>query len=300
MKKILIYLFLLIIVFGIGIILIINQTNIKEDKVLKPKQESSKVDKLENDEKAKEQDDPQEEVEEKETKQRQFSEVVVEAVQGTIDYFSNKETRVVAVGDSLTQGVGDSKGEGGYIGILDRTVNANKQLVTFDNYGVRGHKTNQLLKRLDDEEVSVAIEDADIVLMTIGANDIMKVVRENITNLTFKDFVQERVDYEQRLRSIFDKIREINPDTEIYLLGFYNPFDQYFEGIKELNTIVEEWNRTGTEVAADYDAITFIPVDDLFEETDINLFAEDNFHPNDLGYQRMAKRVLEYLTNNEG
>lgn len=299
MKKIMMYLSLLIIVLGIGIILIINQTNNKEENVSEPKQENPKSkEEPEQDKTVIEENDSKQNDEE--TEQKQFSEVVVEAVQGTIEYFSNKETHVVAVGDSLTQGVGDSKGEGGYIGILDQTVNANKQLVKFDNFGVRGNRTDQLLKRLDNEEVSTSIDDADIVLITIGANDIMKVVRENITNLTFKDFVQERVGYEQGLRDIFDKIRRINPDTEIYLLGFYNPFEQYFESIKELNTIVEEWNRTGTEVAADYDAITFIPIDDLFEETDINLFSEDNFHPNDLGYQRMAKRVLEYLTNDEG
>src|SRR5699024_9825150 len=32
----------------------------------------------------------------------------------------------------------------------------------------------------------------------------------------------------------------------------------------------------------------------------INLFAEDHFHPNEFGYERMARRVLEYLADGEG
>jgi lysophospholipase L1-like esterase len=302
MKKIVIYAALLLLVVGIAIIFIINQPNSTPNKSFnqtksKPREtehtnETNNVSKEKKDTKTEDDD----------TEKRQISDVLSDAVQGTVDYFSNKETHVTAVGDSLTQGVGDSQGKGGYVGILDRTVNEKKQLVKFDNYGVRGNRTDQLLKRLDNEEVSSAIADSDIVLITIGANDIMKVVKENITDLSFKDFVKERVGYEQRLRDIFDKIRDLNPNTEIYLIGFYNPFGQYFKDIDELDTIVKEWNHTGTSVAADYEGITFIPIDDLFSDpdTDEDLFAGDNFHPNDLGYKRMAKRVLSYLTNNEG
>lgn len=303
MKKIVIYGALLLLAIGIAIIFIINQPNttpndsLNQQKV-KPK-ETEKTAETDNsqEDKIKKTEDNEAAAEDK-----KISDVLSDAVQGTVDYFSSKETHVTAVGDSLTQGVGDSQGEGGYVGILDRTVNEKKQLVKFDNYGVRGNRTDQLLDRLDNEDVSSAIEDSDIVLITIGANDIMKVVRENITDLSFKAFVKERVGYEQRLRDIFDKIQEINPDAEIYLLGFYNPFEKYFDDIEELDTIVEEWNSTGTAVADDYEGITFIPMDDLFSDpdTDEELIADDNFHPNDLGYKRMAKRVLSYLTNNKG
>ncbi|MBM7601136.1 lysophospholipase L1-like esterase/uncharacterized protein YxeA [Virgibacillus halotolerans] len=300
MKKIVIYVALLLLVIGIAIIFIINQPGTTPDKPLD--QAENKPEKTEQ---AMEADKPKKDKEtakDDDTEKRQISDVLSDAVQGTVDYFSNKETHVTAVGDSLTQGVGDSQGEGGYVGILDRTVNEKSQLVHFDNYGVRGNRTDQLLNRLDDEAVSSAIKDSDIVLITIGANDIMKVVKENITDLSFKDFVKERVGYEQRLRDIFNKIQELNPNTEIYLIGFYNPFGKYFEDIDELDTIVKEWNNIGTAITADYEGATFIPIDDLFSDpdTDEELFADDNFHPNDLGYKRMAKRVLSYLTNNEG
>ncbi|WP_060681703.1 SGNH/GDSL hydrolase family protein [Virgibacillus halodenitrificans] len=229
-----------------------------------------------------------------------LKEIVVKAVKQTVDFFSTKETQILAIGDSLTQGVGDSTEQGGYVGILDRSINQQEELVDFANLGIRGNRSDQLLKRLEKPEVVDAINEADIILITIGANDIMKVVKENFTHLKMEDFTEEKQNYEQRLEKIFNKMQSINPDSHIYLLGFYNPFKQYFEDIKELSLIIEEWNESGRKIAGDHENITYIPTADLFDEDDTNLFSEDNFHPNELGYKRIARRVLNYLTHEEG
>lgn len=241
----------------------------------------------------------QQETEEKDDAATQIKSLVSDIVEGTIDFFT-KKTHVVAIGDSLTQGVGDTTGNGGYVGILDRLVNQKKKLVEFENYGKRGNRSDHLLKRLDKPEIAESIDKSDIVLITIGANDIMKVFKETFPNLEYADFVNKRKDYEKRLRRIFDKINALNKDTEIYLIGFYNPFEKYFPEIKELGMIVHDWNQTGMSVAKDYENVTFIPTIDLFRHTDADLFAADNFHPNTYGYQLMAKRILEYVTENEG
>jgi lysophospholipase L1-like esterase len=232
----------------------------------------------------------------KETEQRTLPQIVTEAVQGTVDFFTNRETHIVAIGDSLTQGVGDETEQSGYVGILDRTINGQKQIARIDNFGKRGNRTDQLLMRLKEDEIASSISDSDIVLITIGANDIMQIVKENFTNLVMEDFVFERDGYEERLRRIFDEIRRLNPNTEIYLLGFYNPFKQYFDDIEELDLIVETWNTTGNDVVSDYENTTYIPTDDLFKDATAELFADDNFHPNYEGYYRIAERVLEYIT----
>ncbi|WP_010648470.1 SGNH/GDSL hydrolase family protein [Oceanobacillus massiliensis] len=231
-----------------------------------------------------------------EQEQRTFPELITEAVQSTVDFFTNQETHIVAIGDSLTQGVGDETEQNGYVGILDRTINANQQIAQIDNYGKRGNRTDQLLLRLENNEIANDIRDSDIVLITIGANDIMKVAKDNITDLVMEDFVFERKGYEERMRQIFDEIRRLNPNTEIYLIGFYNPFEQYFQDIKELDLIVETWNAAGKAITDDYDNVTYIPTEDLFKDSTENLFSEDNFHPNYEGYYRIAERVLEYIT----
>ncbi|GGA63503.1 SGNH/GDSL hydrolase family protein [Ornithinibacillus halotolerans] len=224
----------------------------------------------------------------------ELSEEFSKMIQNTIAFFSNKDKHIVAIGDSLTQGVGDSTNQGGYVGLIDKHLNAEEKVVTIDNFGKRGNRTEQLLERLNESNIQDSIKKADIILITIGANDIMQVVKENFMEITYTIFSEERVHYEERLKQIFAKIDTINPDATIYLIGFYNPFQKYFEHIKELDMIADDWNSTSQQVAEKAGA-TFIPTKDLFTDESVNLFAEDHFHPNEFGYQRIAERILNYL-----
>ncbi|WP_066057686.1 SGNH/GDSL hydrolase family protein [Robertmurraya korlensis] len=221
-------------------------------------------------------------------------EKVREMIEGAINFFSH-DKKIVSIGDSLTQGVGDETESGGYVGILNHTFEVNKMNISIENFGKRGNRSDQLLKRLEEEEISSAIKDTDIVLITIGANDIMKVVRSNYTNLNIEPFQEEKISYIERLTAIFDKINEINPDTQIFLIGFYNPFERYFGDIEQLNVILDEWNQAGESVTEEFENVYYIPTEDLFSNSTINLFTDDNFHPNTSGYKLMAQRVLEYL-----
>ncbi|MFE8700767.1 SGNH/GDSL hydrolase family protein [Cytobacillus sp. FJAT-54145] len=225
-------------------------------------------------------------------------EKVREVLEGAINFFSH-DKKIVSIGDSLTQGVGDETESGGYVGILNHTFEDNNIKISIENFGKRGNRTDQLLKRLEKEEIASAIKDADIVLITIGANDIMNVVRSNYTNLTIEPFQEEKIKYVERLTSIFNKVNELNPDTQIYLIGFYNPFELYFGHIGQLKEILNEWNRAGEEVTEEFENINYIPIEDLFSNPTINLLAADNFHPNTTGYKLMAQRVLEYLNKYE-
>src|SRR5699024_3221697 len=169
----------------IGTFLLINQinTNNTEDNTATQQKDAEQYDKRQEKQKNEKKDNEKGENKgdelDKDSPPQRLNERVVEAVQGTVDIFTKEETRIVAVGDSLTQGGGDSTGNGVYVGILNNTINQINHLVEFGNYGYRGDRTDQLLKRLDDLNVSTAIADAYIVLMTIGANDIMQVVKEN-------------------------------------------------------------------------------------------------------------------------
>ncbi|WP_257536023.1 SGNH/GDSL hydrolase family protein [Metabacillus litoralis] len=223
-----------------------------------------------------------------------IKEKVKEAVEGVIKLFE-KDLQVVAIGDSLTQGVGDETKNGGYVGILNTTFENNNIKVTIENYGKRGNRTDQLLKRLEKKEIEASIQKADIVLVTIGANDIMKIVRSNFTNLQLEDFEKEEQQYIERLTAIFSKINELNPNSKIYYIGFYNPFDRYFPEIQEMQMIVNDWNEIGKSITEDFENVNYIPIADLFSNSDVELLSEDYFHPNTTGYKLMAKRILESM-----
>lgn len=245
------------------------------------------------------QPEEEQQIEEEKNKQpikENIREKVNLVVESAIEIFTKEDLKIVAVGDSLTQGVG-STDEIGYVGMIENTLNKNRSInnLSIDNYGKKGNRTDQLLKRLDKEEIRSSIENADIVLVTIGANDVMAIVKNNFTNLNYEVFYNETGSYKARLVTVFDKIQSINPHARFYLIGVYNPFREYFSEVEELNQIMMDWNQIGRNVMNSYQMGTFIPIKDLFEPNTNELLSDDNFHPNDKGYQLIGERVLEYI-----
>ncbi|KWW22381.1 MULTISPECIES: SGNH/GDSL hydrolase family protein [Bacillaceae] len=202
--------------------------------------------------------------------------------------------KIVSIGDSLTQGVGDSKDNGGYLPYLQNKLEKEPSITSVEmiNHGIRGNRTDQLLKRLDKARIKKDIEQADSVVVTIGGNDIMKVFKKNFSNLELNQFKAAKSGYEKRLRQILDKVRSENDHAQIYLVGVYNPFSKWFGDFYELDLIMNDWNESGKEIIEEYDSAYFIEIADIFKNSDEDLlYAEDYFHPNDRGYELIATRI---------
>ncbi|MFP5115027.1 SGNH/GDSL hydrolase family protein [Bacillaceae bacterium C204] len=211
--------------------------------------------------------------------------------------FVPRKITVLSAGDSLTQGIGDSSNKGGYLPYLKTMLEKEKGIkeVDFYNYGVKGNRTTQLLKRLKTSEMKVALQKSDLVILTIGGNDIMKVMKDNIENLQLSTFRDEKESYQKHLTQIIDLIVEGNPHAQIVLVGLYNPFSKWFSEIKELDEIVADWNKAGQAVIAHYPNAYFVPIEDIFLKANEDLLYTDNFHPNDKGYELIAQRLNQTL-----
>lgn len=211
-----------------------------------------------------------------------------------------RHTEIVAIGDSITAGVGDEEKNGGYVGILKDIMNTDNHIVNFTNFGKNGNRTDQLLERLTYPEIIEKLEIANNVLITIGANDVKQVFEENFLDLQLEHFVDAQEGFEDRLAEIFRTIQGINPHATIYLIGFYNPFKTFFPDIDELDHIVESWNELGETVTEQFNDVHFIPIRELFGADTADNLSADKFHLNHQGYERMAAQILKYLTSKEG
>ncbi len=140
-----------------------------------------------------------------------------------------------------------------------------------------------------------ALSHTDLIILTIGGNDIMKVAQENFTNLQLSDFEETRELYIDNLYLIMNTINKANPYASIVLVGLYNPFSQWFADVDELNQIVNEWNAAGQRVIASSTNAYFVSIEDLFLNPDEDLLYTDNFHPNDRGYELIAERLNSTL-----
>ncbi|MEH7236460.1 SGNH/GDSL hydrolase family protein [Bacillus sp. JJ1562] len=213
------------------------------------------------------------------------------------DDFIPKDLHIASIGDSLTKGVGDEKKLGGYTSLLEEKLLGEKDVksVTLENFGVKGHRTSDLLNRLKNEKVQEGIANADIIIITIGGNDIMKIVKENLFDLSLNVFQKEQEKYEVRLHKVLETIRNNNRDAEIVLVGLYNPFGWFIDLSTETNTIVDNWNEGSKNILSEFGHTKFVYVDDVFSQSSDNLLAEDEFHPNSKGYELMSERIFEAI-----
>ncbi|CAM4216226.1 SGNH/GDSL hydrolase family protein [Streptococcus penaeicida] len=230
-----------------------------------------------------------------------------------------KELSYIAIGDSLTEGVGDSTGQGGFIPLLKKDIEAHYPVtIQIQNYGVSGNTSLQILKRMrQDRSLQADLKQADLMTLTVGGNDVMAVIRKDLTNLDMSSFDQPMLDYQERLGKIIAIAKKSNKDIHIYVLGIYNPFYLNFPEMTQMQEIVDNWNQKTKETLSQYKNVHFVPINDqLYKGIDgkegivqsegdkkriLNdvLYSGDHFHPNNIGYQIMSDTVMESIKKHE-
>ncbi|SDQ06309.1 Lysophospholipase L1 [Streptococcus equinus] len=226
-----------------------------------------------------------------------------------------KHFNYVAVGDSLTEGVGDTTNQGGFVPLLSQAMtDTYNYQVTYSNYGISGNTSQQILSRMTKQEaIQKSLAKADMMTLTVGGNDVMAVIRKHLTQLSVSTFKKPATAYQKRLRQIIELARSENEDLPIYVLGIYNPFYLNFPEMTEMQEIIDNWNESTESVTDEYDNVYFVPINDQLykgidgeegivstsgdQTTVINdaLFSGDHFHPNNIGYQIMSDVTMEKI-----
>ena len=226
-----------------------------------------------------------------------------------------KHFNYVAVGDSLTEGVGDTTNQGGFVPLLSQAMTGTYNYqVTYSNYGISGNTSQQILSRMAKQEaIQKSLAKADMMTLTVGGNDVMAVIRKHLTQLSVSTFKKPATAYQKRLRQIIELARSENEDLPIYVLGIYNPFYLNFPEMTEMQEIIDNWNESTESVTDEYDNVYFVPINDQLykgidgeegivstsgdQTTVINdaLFSGDHFHPNNIGYQIMSDVTMEKI-----
>lgn len=209
----------------------------------------------------------------------------------------SKDIQYVALGDSLTQGVGDELDKQGYVGRLEKEMTTwqGVKSVTVTNTAKRGRRSDQLIDQIQSGKIDDALKQADFITLTIGGNDLMKIVRTNITDLNKEAFDKKRPAFKQRYETIMQLIRERNPNAPILLIGVYNPLSIFTKQESDMNTIMSEWNADIRGFANNDEQAAFINIEDLFDSNDNLVYHTDFFHPNAKGYDLMTARIIKTL-----
>jgi lysophospholipase L1-like esterase len=217
-------------------------------------------------------------------------------MRGTNQSRKSGNLRLVALGDSITYGIGDSAGRG-YAQRVVEGLRERGLTVTLRNLAVPGAETEDLLERLNGgPELQREIGEAELILMSIGGNDLTHSLRREAEtdDPTEKALARARTN----LREILARVRALNPKAPIRLVGLYNPFEIAPGAAAEARGTLLAWNSAIEAVTHPLEGILAIPVVDLFADRPDRL-ASDQFHPGPRGHAEIAERVLASLPEAE-
>ena len=248
-----------------------------------------------------------------------------------------RRVTLVAIGDSLTHGQGDDKNEQGYVGRIKNKLQKHyHNRVTTYNYGVTGDRSDQMLKRLNEQpEMRANLKKADVIVMTVGGNDLMQKLESNLlsnsTNKIESNIEQAGTTYQQKLNELLTAVRKQNATAPIFMYSIYDP-------VSVINESVAKWNQITQQTVAQYGPSYFVDINHLMsygqyktakqrqklsqqahqansdqvtqkqviaimnnDTHNLNNYisTEDNFHPNSKGYDQMTNALYKVMLQHD-
>lgn len=241
--------------------------------------------------------------------------------------------QILALGDSLTRGVGDDDAEG-YVGKVKKLLeNKTEKPVFVWNYAVSGAATTEMLADITKPAAQDYIAQADIILFTIGGNDLNRVATQ-IARFTgastpapavspaagiasaapasegsaspgtaalpgdisfdYAALAKEFPSSINRLETIIDKLATANPKAQIVYVGLYHPFAE-FDPERQAAEWIGRWNNAAFVASNRHSNVTVVPTYDLFQNFGQELLYTDHFHPNTAAYEEIAARVAQVI-----
>jgi lysophospholipase L1-like esterase len=195
---------------------------------------------------------------------------------------------LVLLGDSLARGAGDEAGKGFAFYLPEELKQQMPKKVVVHNTGIDGLQTNGLMELLGSGKLATVLGDADLVLISIGGNDLRRIrrLKDAVKDEAFKEIFTP---YLTGLRSIVTAVRKDAPNALIIFIGLYNPVESQSNG--EDDRLLLTWNDGPQELLAGEKKAIFIPTYDLFRFNGAKYVARDALHPNGAGYQAIAQRI---------
>ncbi|SFA70772.1 Lysophospholipase L1 [Bacillus sp. cl95] len=200
-----------------------------------------------------------------------------------------KDTLIMAFGDSLTYGKGD-RDEEGYIGILERNLNGRYQDRSFviKNFGVPGRKSSGVLNELSNIHTTEKLNEANHFIVFIGTNDLIKSNGGDYSPLNHDKIMKGFYEYKRNMKAILELLRTANKSAPIVVVGIYNP---YPDGEK-IESYIDEWNEATEEIAKSQKNTVFVGTNDLFKGKNKSDYFSDSLHLDEDGYELLANRIM--------
>ncbi|MFZ3589658.1 GDSL-type esterase/lipase family protein [Bacillus sp. DJP31] len=211
-----------------------------------------------------------------------------------MNFQRNTALEYIALGDSLTVGVGVPLFDPGFVEVYARNVERDiGKRVQIYKYAKVGATTGDVVNLLTSNCVQAAIKQADIITITAGGNDLIKAARIYIQNQD-KEVLDAALatsinNLTELIRSLDLLIEECEGPFIIRLANLYNPFPSI--------PLVDPWVQTFNQHVQGFSSIPNVKIADIysvFKGCENDLLSSDKIHPNGKGYFEIARSFREF------
>ena len=229
---------------------------------------------------------------------------------------SEEQYDVVALGDSLAFGVLADKTFGrGYADYVALLLEENDLLSSFNKgFSFPGYKTTDILndfeknvekpsldydlKEGETSTITEAVEEAEVITLSIGANDVLSSLKRNADGTFTYSIVEVQQAIAQTAKNIsviLKEINEMNPNAQIIVMGYYNPFPALKQLAFELNLLVTTLDNEIKKVVESSGA-TFIDVkNDIAAAADKYVPNPEDIHLSTEGYMFVGQKMYDAI-----
>lgn len=210
---------------------------------------------------------------------------------------------VTAFGDSIAAGYGLDSQNDNYITLFSQNIGAQ-----YKNNAVSGYDSNDLLKQLNSGKYNNDIEKANIVVLSIGGNDILHqkdLMLDTLKNAYlhggeyFTDELNQiYAEFENNLRESINYIKAINSDASIIIQTIYNPAIKqgYYVSIINVGKLADKYiqklNESIVSVCTGLNNVYIFDIVDKMNDDKNNFYnLEEDFdiHPTATGHKTLSE-----------
>lgn len=188
--------------------------------------------------------------------------------------------KIIILGDSVAYGYGT---KGGIARHLEDSFPDSEVL----NFGINGLTSDGLVERLRANHWQAELAHADLVLLNIGGNDLLRQYQGGGAGELIRQFAALKKKYRRNLLEIYGTIQKGNEQVLIVQNSLYNSMKKEVQYFGFTNLLFRMWNSA---IGA-----KGVIVSNTWKMGKVPSIWLDSIHPNEEGYVIMHQLLLETL-----
>ncbi|MGE7691969.1 S-layer homology domain-containing protein [Lysinibacillus sp. NPDC097214] len=217
----------------------------------------------------------------------------------------------VALGDSLAHGMNEVGIIGlGYTDFVAQTLQQDGFITSYNKgFAYSGYTTKDVLNDIQNNveksvvgfgyqsekvKVRTSIKEAEIITLTVGANDLIPILKESqTTGINTAMMLKTSQGAIKNIAAILEEIKKLNQSAQIYVMGYYNSFPYYGEDVQQKFKMLLKVMNATIQTTAEKAGAVFVPTYDIVEK-DVPSYLPnpENIHLSEAGYLAVANEAF--------